>query len=430
MTTHSPAARPGPRHLLVIGGIGLGDPGRCLLRSFLTQAEQRDCRIHMTDQKMFVDLAPDDVTRRFASLHVLDFTDTAHCVEWAVQQHRTGLGFDMVVTARDDAQRTTAAIAQALGLPYNSLAAIETTQNKDRCRAVLAEAGLRQPAWRLCRDLDEALAFAAEAAGPWVVKPRDGTGSRAVRRVDDPAELADAVRLLDPGDRPFLIEELVHGPEYSAEGLFLHGQPVVVALTAKTTTEPPLFVEVGHVMPAPLPEDVTARAKAAVEQAVRAVGLSFGLFHAEFWLTEKGPVLGELHCRPGGDYISMLLEATHPRFRYFGALFDAFGDPAFVPDLTADGGAAVAFLTAPAGTVTELTGWEQAHVGEGLLHAHLAPSPGDRVSQLRSSMDRCGAIVVRAATPDQARADAAARARLVRITTTAEAPADAPVPVR
>ncbi|MDI2128354.1 ATP-grasp domain-containing protein [Yinghuangia seranimata] len=426
---HPSAAPSAPRNLLVIGGIGLGDPGRCLLRTFLAQAEQRGCRIHMTDQKMFVDLAPTEVTSRFASLHVLDFTDTAHCVEWATRQHHEGPGFDMVVTARDDAQPTTAAIAEALGLPYNSPASIETTQNKDRCRAALAEAGLPQPAWRLCRDVDDALAFTEGTAGPWVVKPRDGTGSRAVRRADDRAALVAAVGLLDAADRPFLVEELVVGPEYSAEGLFLHGEPVVVALTAKTTTEPPLFVELGHVVPAPLPEDTAAAARTAVERAVRAVGLTFGLFHAEFWLTENGPVLGELHCRPGGDYISMLVEAAHPGFQYFGALFDAFADPAFRPDLAADGAAAVAFLTAPAGTVVEVSGWEQARAGEALLHAHLARSPGDTVPELRSSMDRCGAVVVRAATSEQARAAADARAGLVRITTTADAPAEAPLPV-
>ncbi|MDV9173627.1 ATP-grasp domain-containing protein [Streptomyces sp. W16] len=406
------------KNLLVIGGIGFGDPGRQLLGRFLSQARSRGCRIHMTDQEMFVRACPEEAKSQFTSLDVLDFTDPAACVAWALARESTGIRFDLVVTARDDAQPAAAAVADTLGLPYNSLRSIEITRNKDLCRAVLAEAGLPQPRWRLCEEARDAREFTATTTGPWVVKPRDGTGSRAVRLLKDAGGLADAMRELTASDRPFVIEEFVEGAEYSAEGLFLHGQPKVVALTAKETTSAPAFVELGHVVPAPLGPRQAEQARQAVERAVAAVGLTFGLFHAEFWVTGDGVVLGELHCRPGGDYITVLIERVHPGLEYFGALFDSLFDPEFVPDLTAHGAAAVSFLTAVPGRVTEVTGWAEASSGVDVVHAHLPLGPGDTVSELRSSLDRCGAVVVTAGTPEAARSAAHDRARTVRIVTT------------
>ncbi|MFD4529264.1 ATP-grasp domain-containing protein [Streptomyces sp. NPDC058470] len=406
------------KNLLVIGGIGFGDPGRQLLGRFLAQARARDCRIHMTDQEMFVHTCPEEAKPHFTSLDVLDFTDPAACVAWALARVADGTRFDLVVTARDDAQPAAAAVADALGLPYNSLRSIEVTRNKDLCRAVLAEAGLLQPQWRLCEGAEDAGEFTAATTGPWVVKPRDGTGSRAVRLMKDAGGLAEAMRELTASDRPFVIEEFVDGAEYSAEGLFLHGQPKVVALTAKETTSAPAFVELGHVVPAPLGPRQAAEARKAVERAVAAVGLTFGPFHAEFWLTSDGIVLGELHCRPGGDYITLLVERVHPGLEYFGAFFDALFDPDFSPDLTARGAAAVSFLTAAPGKVTEVTGWAAASSGVDVVHAHLLLGPGDTVPELRSSLDRCGAVVVAADTPAAARSAAHGRARSVGIVTT------------
>lgn len=406
------------KNLLVIGGIGLGDPGRQLLNKVLEQAGSRRCQIHMTDQQLFVDLAPEELKDRFSALDVLDFSDPAACAEWAAEQVRAGARYDLVVTARDDAQAATAAVARALGLPYNSERSIEVTQNKDQCRDLLSRAGFRQPRWRLCTGTDDARTFVADTDGPWVVKPRNGTGSRAVRRMDSVGELDGAMSELTDEDRSlFLVEEFVEGSEYSAEGVFVHGIPRVIALTAKETTAAPVFVETGHVVPAPLAPDVAARIRDDVERAVQAVGLTFGLFHAEFWITRDGVVLGEMHCRPGGDYITTLIEEALPRFEYFGAFFDGLFDPNFAPDLTACGAASVAFLTADPGEVVEILGWDEAATGAEVIHTSLARETGDHVTELRSSLDRCGAILARGETPDAARAAARSRADAVRIVT-------------
>ncbi len=403
--------------VLVIGGIGQGDQARVLCGKFLDQAGRRGVRVHMTDIPAYVDAAPRELIDRFAAVDVLDFFDRDACVAWAREQVADGARFDLVVTARDDAQPATAAVAEVLGLPYNSARSIEITRNKDLCRAVLAEHGFRQPLMRLCADAGEAREFMAAAPGPWIVKPRDATASRGVRLATDPADLDEAMGGLAASDRPFIVEQYVSGPEFSAEGLFLRDEPVVVALTAKRTTPAPAFIELGHSIPAPFPEAESAAIREQVARAVQAVGLTFGLFHVEFWVTTAGVVLGELHCRPGGDHISTLVELAHPKYELFGSLFDALADDRFVPDLTQDGGSAVAFLTADPGEVVAVDGWDGVAASEGVVHAHLAVDVGGRVEQLRTSMDRVGAVITAAATAEAAAELAAAVISTVRIRT-------------
>src|SRR2546421_656119 len=107
----------------------------------------------------------------------------------------------------------------------------------------------------------------------------------------------------------FLIEEFQPGTEYSAEGVFVEAQPQVITLTTKhLMEEADCFIERGHVIPALLPEPVSRRARQVVEAALRALGLVYGVFHVEFWIDGDRIGLGEVHVRPGGDYIPLRAE--------------------------------------------------------------------------------------------------------------------------
>jgi biotin carboxylase len=277
-------------------------------------------------------------------------------------------------------------------------------RNKDLARARLAAAGFRQPAFRLCADRAEAAEFLGSTTGPWVVKPRDGMGSEGVRKVSGPDELDAALAgLHEPG--PFLVEEFVDGVEYSVEGLFLGGEPRVLAVTAKQVVDPPYFAEVGHVIPAPMAEAERAAATEQVEAALRVLGARFGVFHVELWLTGAGVVLGELHVRNGGDWIHRLLEHAIPGLQLYGLVYDdALGRPVDTAALTPTRGAAVRFLFPPAGTLARIEGWERVTAHPAVLHASLEVAPGDRIEPIHDSDTRAGAVIVGAGTPEEAAA--------------------------
>jgi biotin carboxylase len=298
---------------------------------------------------------------------------------------------------------------------------IHRIRTKDACRRALAAAGFPQPAVRLCADAREAEAFLRTSAGPWIVKPRDAMGSVGVSLVRGLTGLPAALDLL-PDTRPFLVEQYVDGPEFSVEGAFLDGEPAILAVTAKEKVAPPHFVEIGHVMPAPLPAPVREEVERCVGGALRTLGLRTGGFHVEVWLTPDGVVLGEVHGRFGGDWIHRMLEHIVPGLDLFGLLCDDMlpgahpRRPAPTP-LVPVRGAAVRFLTPPPGKLVAVEGWERILAHPDVLHAELTVREGDVIRPVRRSGDRAGHLLVGAADAERARRLARELADSVRFKT-------------
>lgn len=389
--------------VLVVGSTTPSPHGQDQLTRLAAQAGSRGLRLVGADTARALESG---VWRMPAEVTLpLEYGDPEACQEFAAAQP----GIAAVVTVKEGCVLAVAHLARALGVAGNDPEAVRTVRTKDLCRAVLREAGFPQPACTVARDVDRAADFLAATEGPWIVKPRDGMGSAGVSLVRDRSELDTAVADLE---RPFLVEEFVEGAEYSAEGVMVGGKPWILALTAKRTGAG--FVETGHRTPAPLDPATAAAARDAVAGAVTATGLAHGVLHAEFWVTPAGGiVLGEIHARPGGDFIHALVEETHPGFELYGTLLDdLLGRPAPEPPV-ARGAAGADFLVLGPGRVTSVTGWNAVTADPALVAAHLTVSEGDVLTEVASSADRHGVLV--ATGPDLAAVDAtlaAARARL------------------
>ncbi|MEU7885544.1 ATP-grasp domain-containing protein [Microbispora bryophytorum] len=401
-----------PPRLLFAGGASPISTSVDISTIALTQARARGIHTHLINRPRSLAATP-EVNRLADEVTAVDADDPGACARWVRERAARGDRFDMVLGLRDTVQLSVADAAAVFGAPGNPADAVRRVRNKDACRAALAAAGFPQPAVRLCASADEAAAFLADGSGPWVVKPRDAAGSIGVRKVTGVEELPAAVRALPDPDL-FLVEEFVEGPEYSVEGVFLGGVPKVLAVTAKMKLPPPYFVEIGHVLPAGLPGDVLAGVEQQVTGALTALGLRFGVFHAELWLTREGVVLGEVHPRPGGDWIHRLLEHAVPGLELFGLLFDDLLGRPVNENLTPVRAAASYFLTAPPGRLTRVEGWAEVAAHPAVLHAELGVRPGDVVGPVRQSADRVGALVVGADSPEQARELALGLAASVR----------------
>lgn len=356
----------------------------------LQQARARGLRTHIVNTALTLAHTA-GVAALADGVSAVDPDSPADCMRWALDR---GERFDVVMGLRDSVLEAAAHTAEVVGAPGNPPAAVRRTRNKDECREALRAAGFRQPQLRLCHSAGAAMEFLAESTGPWVVKPRDGMGSIGVRLVEEPAELTAALAEL-PDPELFLVEEYIDGPEFSAEGVFISGRPRVLAVTAKEKLPPPYFVELAHVLPANLPPETAAEMERQVTAALLALGLRFGVFHVELWLTATGVVLGEVHVRPGGDWLHALLGYALPGLELFGLVFDdALGRPVALPGHPVRG-AATLYLTLPPGRLLEVRGWNEVLVQPDVLHADLTVSPGAGVvGSIRNSGDRAGVIVV------------------------------------
>ncbi|MER7107314.1 ATP-grasp domain-containing protein [Streptomyces sp. NPDC000229] len=387
-------------NVLVLGGAAAPATGfvRDICERAMNQFTDRGARIVLTDTAENLAAAP-DLAARAAETHVLDFADPAACRAWAVEHARTHT-VDAVVGYRESAGPAVAAVAQALGLPGNSPDAVRRIRVKDAARSYLADCGFLQPALRLCAGPEEILAFLAECDGPVVVKPRTGSNSQGVSRVDRAEDAGPAYRAARDAEGLVLAEEFVHGREYSVEGLIAGGTPHILAVTAKQLFDG-TFVEAGHAMPAPL----TARDEGDIvletRAALLALGITTGPFHVECWTTERGVVLGEFHARQGGDWIHAMLEWCNPGFELYGTwLDDLLGRPVQLPK-SPSRGAVSQFFSLPPG-VSRPHGWEEVLAHPRVMAGSLATTL-TAGAPVTSNLARHGSLVVTGADTAEAR---------------------------
>ena len=231
--------------------------------------------------------------------------------------------FDAVVAVDTDMLVLAARVAARLGLPHNTVDAINTALNKAEQRRRWAAIELPQPAFRVIpAETPESavMRMVTDVGYPCVLKPLLMSGSRGVLRVSDALGAANAVqqirRLLaatGPGaDQTLLVEEYVPGPELSVDGVLnKEGLTVTAVFDKPDTPDGPTFEETLLVTPSRLPERILSATLSAAESAARALGLRHGPIHAEFRIDARGrgdqPIMIELAARSIGGLCSRAL---------------------------------------------------------------------------------------------------------------------------
>ena len=313
-------------------------------------------------------------------------------------------GFEYMVEA-------SAAIAGELGLPGLTPDAAQRSRNKLKMRDALRLHGLAIPAYAAINAADDAEQAARQVGFPAVLKPIDACGSLMVRRVDSAEQLHAALRDAGSGvsdmgrrvDGRMLLEGYVTGREFSLEGFVGADGAHVVAITEKILGPEPYFVEMGHVVEANVAEPERKAMEAYVLEAVRAVGLTLGVFHAEVRLSPAGPVLMEIAARLGGDRIYRLVELAKGV-----SLPDVMVQTYCAEHVTSQsvqsssrGVAGVRFLTlGDANRFSAIDGLDDVRAMPGCQEAALYYAPGDHVADASDFRCRIGHVLFTA--PDRA----------------------------
>ena len=209
---------------------------------------------------------------------------------------------------------TAGELAAEFGVPGLGLAGVHGCRDKNRTRALLTAAGLRQPGYAMTSDPAEARAAAERIGYPVVVKPRALGASIGVVMARDAAEfdaafaVAQAASEVDQGvyGAKAIVEGYADGPEVSVDGAVHKGEYLPMFLARKESGEHPYFEEVGHVVDAADPLLADEELVGTLARAHRALGIEDGITHSEMRLTPRGPVVIEINGRVGGDLIPLL----------------------------------------------------------------------------------------------------------------------------
>lgn len=209
--------------------------------------------------------------------------------------------------ASDLAVLTVNYVARHLGLPANSVWCDRVSTNKYEMRKVLKEAGIRTPHFIKIRSAQEAANIdLGMFTFPIIVKPTDRSGSRAITKLASQDGFLEAAQ--DAMDQSFehaaIVEDFLEGKEYSCESISFQGKHTMLAVTEKFTTGEPHFIEMGHVEPAMLGEEIKEKVRTEVFRALDALGIRNSASHAEFRIDSGGEIaIIEIGARMGGDCI-------------------------------------------------------------------------------------------------------------------------------
>lgn len=301
----------------------------------------------------------------------------------------------IMTLATDMPMRSIAAAAAKLRLPGISMeTAIKSTDKGEMIKA-FKQHNVESPWFYIIKNEDELHSLLSEITYPCILKPTDNAGSRGVKLVNSQEELMEAYRYSVGQSRggTVILEEYMTGPEVSVEVMVVDNTPHILAVTDKLTTGAPYFVEMGHNQPSMLPKQDVEKIKDLACRAVQSVGINCGPAHVEIKVTPTGPKMVELGARMGGDCITTHLVPLSTGVDMVKATIDvALGN---VPDIRASvqKGSAIRFFKAAPGIIDNISGIENAKEIEGVYEITFTKKKGDIVTEIHSSIDRCGFVI-------------------------------------
>ena len=258
------------------------------------------------------------------------------------------------------------------GLPFD--VAVRFTDKRIMKRAA-EDAGIPVTPWRELGPEDTAEELVRSLGLPIVLKLPRSSGSRG----QVVARNLDEVRQALP--QAALAERFVQGREMSVESLVAEGE-----LVFSNPTEYLVPLHASIVAAPPDPESWAA-ARELSRRVLETFRFERGLAHLELYLTEAGPVLGEVAARPPGGRLMPLLRRAYGFDAWEALLRIELGEHPDLPN-TPQRCAGAWMLHPGAGLVTSIEGLTEARAVPGITKVRVRVSEGDRIdTRLGSGQD-------------------------------------------
>lgn len=304
---------------------------------------------------------------------------------------------DRLIGSLEPLQEPLAEVREALGLPGMSPEVARNFRDKAVMKTIFERKGVPCARHRLAHRREEALDFIAEVGLPVVVKPPAGACSVDTFRLETPGDLDAYLARMATEGGPVLFEEFLRGEEHSLDAVTVGGRMVWYSISKYWPS--PLTVMENPWMQwcvlSPRHVDVPAYAhiRETGENAVRALGLTTGLTHMEWFQRPDGSVaVSEIGARPPGAHFMTLLSHAHD-VDFHHAWAKLMVDDTFeVPERKYAVGAAY-LRGAGTGRVKAVHGIAEANaeIGSLVVEARL-PTPGQ---QQGNAYDGVGFVMLR-----------------------------------
>ena len=260
---------------------------------------------------------PEGLAQSLAAHYRVDSTSDVEQVAQGlsvIQEHRGPIG--RLLGFVEMIQVQLAVLRERFGIPGMMPDVAQRFRDKNQMKEVLGATNLPVARQSLIQSSQDAVAFAARVGWPIILKPLAGVGSQSTVRVSSPAGLQAALERFQPNaKRPLQAEAFVTGPERTFETVVVNGEPVWCSQTLYLDRPLDILENPWKQWSVLFPRetmDAPARAFLATNvAAIRALGLSTGISHMEWFLGDAGPVIGEVGARPPGARFMQMIGFTY-----------------------------------------------------------------------------------------------------------------------
>lgn len=313
---------------------------------------------------------------------------SAQKIREQVRKSFSGQHFSHVIAGNELSVLPSAIARLQVGARLSSTTTVMRCRDKLHMKQHLAGFGI--PMTRFLADsasLNPAQVF-AQLGAPVVRKYRKSSGGRGLTLLERPEDYV-------PGNQGVcILERYIDAPEASVESFIDKGRIRFTNITA--------YHRKGHsnFVPAVLEKVVSETLLALNERVISALGIAWGMTHLEVYLTENGPLFGEIALRPPGGYIMNAISHAwdfNPWAAFVAMeLGEAFNFPAQPSQY-----AASEILYPGAGLVGAIKGKSRVLDEQGIREFRLKLKAGDRLPARTGLGQDTGYIVHASASPEE-----------------------------
>lgn len=322
---------------------------------------------------------------------IVDIVDQVACLKFAQEKEVDGV----MTAATDYGVLSAAYIAQQMKLPGLKYEVAKVIKNKYMVRRTLFENNIDDISqYYEISDTSQLDVVSGRIHFPVMVKPCDGSASKAAKRVDNKSVLMqacdEAIEASLIGRA--LIEDFIEGKEYGVESFVYDGQVHVLGVMGKYMTNPPDYAELGHRIPSKLLIEKTV--KEVAQNAIKVLGINFGAVNMDILVTSDNRVcIVDIGARMGGNLIGSHIIPLGTGVDYMGNLIRAsVGDPIDMRPTKAGINVVTRLLALTPGKVVGLPDFaEITQKYEVDIYHHL--NVGRIIRQYHNNLDGCGYVV-------------------------------------
>lgn len=312
---------------------------------------------------------------------------------------------DVILTEQSDIAVTTVAyVAEQLGIKGITLEIAKRFTNKHLMRVYTERAGFVSPKNALVYTKEEAKAFINNVPKS-IIKPLDSQSSRGVHIVasqDDIDEFFDDCISYSNSEKAIIIEEYIDGTEFTVDGIKTNDDYYVTAISEKSHYEyNPNIANRLFFAPNNKKYDYDKLRKVNKEM-VKALGIPYGITHAEYKYKDGEFYLIEIAARGGGNKISSHIVPTVSGINSNEILIHILLDEKFeLTEKEKHPYAVLGFFDFKPGRIVAIEGMEEVRELPGVLDIMLEVSVGDILENATDDRTRCGYYIIFADSEDE-----------------------------